>query len=187
MVRAPVKSVDAVGLKVLSKQEDVANARLHFANGCIANVTASRVSQTPKRCMHIWGPEGYARLDFQKRHLTLVQPSEELRLKAQKLDAPEMARLKDELYSRHFQVSQIDRNEGDQLTRELKHFVNCVRTGATPRVCATDGVEAIALATRILASMATHRWEGHEHGPMGPMELPAACGSMFTPAKSEEA
>src|SRR5262245_11535301 len=75
LVQAPVQRVDAVGAALFGGHEDVVNARLTFANGCVANVTASRASSRPVRRMCIWAPEGYAKINFAERRLTLVQPT----------------------------------------------------------------------------------------------------------------
>jgi predicted dehydrogenase len=186
LVRAPVRTVEAVGVSLFGGHEDVANARLHFANGCVANVTASRASPVPQRRMHVWAPEGYARVDFSKRHLTLMQPS--ARMRAFGLDATSLTRLKDELFSRHVEVLELERNaEGDQLTRELHDFVTCLRTGAAPRVGAAEGRNAIELAMRVLASMERHAWDGDAAGPTGPLHLPLPRGQLFPPGRGEAA
>ena len=177
LVRAPVSSVEAVGVSLFGGHEDVANARLHFANGCVADVTASRASPTALRCMHVWAPEGYARVDFAQRHLTLMQPS--ARMRRHGLDAAALTRLKEELFSLHVEVLDLDRNEGDQLTRELQHFVACVQTGRTPRVSGLEGRDAMELATRILSSIHLHPWEGAAEGPTGPLHLPLPRGQLF--------
>jgi predicted dehydrogenase len=183
LVRAPVSRVEAVGVSLFTGHEDVANARLHFANGCVADVTASRASPTAQRCMHIWAPEGYSRVDFARRHLTLMQPS--ARMRRYGIDKASLTRLKDELFSRHVEVLDLDRNEGDQLTCELQDFVTCVRTGKTPRVSGLDGRDAMELATRILSSIANHAWEGAAEGPVGPLHLPQPRGQLF-PARQED-
>jgi predicted dehydrogenase len=189
-VRSPVAVVDAVGVSVFGEHEDVASARLHFANGCVANVTASRSSAAPCRRMCVWAPEGYARVDFGKRRLLLVQPSEELRqdgLDPRRLDPASLARLKEELFTRHFHTLDLDCNEGDQLTRELRHFVECVQTGSRPRVSGADGCEAIALAERVLESIRTHHWDGTAGGPTGPTQVPRPLGRLFQPRSDEQA
>jgi predicted dehydrogenase len=190
LVRAPVVDVQAVGLSVFGRHEDVGQVWLRFANGCAATVSASRASTSPSRSMQVWGPEGYVSLDFSKRKLTLVQPSEEVRqngLDPRRLDPGSLARMKDELFVKHLQVAELDRNqgEGDQLTRELQHFVQCVQTGQTPRVSGADGRDAIALAQRILDSMKKHRWEGRADGPAGPMHMPAPLGPLFVPGEDQ--
>ena len=76
---SPVRSVDAVGISVFGGHEDVANARLQFENGTVAELTASRASPYASRQMQLWGAEGYAEVDFAQRKLTMVQPSEQVR------------------------------------------------------------------------------------------------------------
>jgi len=190
LVRSPVSRVEALGVTVFGRHEDVANARLVFANGCVANVTASRVSSAPVRRMRIWSPEGYASLDFAQRCLTLVQPSDELRLHGLDcghLDAAGLAMLRNEMFGRHLQVQRLDCNHGDQLTRELEHFVDCVRTGTCPRASGEDGCRAMALATRVLESIAAHRWDGSAQGPAGPLQPPLPVGRLFRPLEGEAA
>jgi predicted dehydrogenase len=161
------------------------NARLEFTNGCIAHVTASRITRQPKRRLRVWAPEGYAGIDFVTRKLTLVQQSEELRqhgIRADQLDAGAKARLKDEVFGRYLQVLNLDADRKfDQLTAELKHFVDCVRTGNTPRVTGTDGRNALELAERVLAALRAHPWEGHSTGPHGPQTPPPPAGWLFPP------
>jgi predicted dehydrogenase len=190
LARSPVDAVQAVGVSVFGGHEDVASARLTFANGCVANLTASRASPTPMRRMTIWAPEGYVCLDFARRHLTLVQPSQEMRarsLDACQLDPAGLALLKDQLFGRHFQILELDRREGDQLTAELQDFVGCVQTGSRPRIAGEDGRNAIALATRILDSLRAHCWSGRAGGPTGPTHLPAPLGQLFQAKPGEAA
>jgi predicted dehydrogenase len=156
LVQAPVRSVDAVGVSVFGGHEDIASARLHFANGCVADVTANRASPTASRQMQLWGPEGYAEVDFAARKLTLVQPSEQVRrhgLDPARLDPASRARIREELFTRHLELTTVDGKAQDQLTCELQDFINCVRTGQTPRVSGEDGLAAIGVAEQILQSI----------------------------------
>jgi predicted dehydrogenase len=185
LVRSPVRRVEAVGVSLFGVPEDVANARLHFVNGCVADVTASRASPAPQRAMHVWAPEGYARVDFRTRRLTLVQPSAQLRRRG--LDSGSLARLREELFGRHLEVRELDLEQGDQLTRELQDFVRCVRSGEEPRVGGTAGLNAMALASRVLDSLRSHAWDGWGQGPTGPLDLPAPLGPLFPPEPGEAA
>jgi predicted dehydrogenase len=104
------------------------------------------------------------------------------------MDASRRARLKDELFGEHLHVMYVDGDrKGDQLTAELKHFVDCVRTGRTPRVTGEDGREALALAERILTSVRQHSWDGSEDGPTGPNGMPRPRGWLFDIPRSEAA
>jgi predicted dehydrogenase len=185
LVRSPVAAVEALGVSVFGRHEDLAHARLRFANGCVANVTASRASATPVRRMRVWGPEGFAAVDFAGRRLTLAQPSLQLRRPGwdvRHLDAAALAAFRAELFGRHIQTTEITCDNGDQLTRELEDFVRCVRTGDRPRVSGADGRDAVALATRVLDSLRSHPWDDTNSGPT---QLPAPLGALFTPAPDE--
>ena len=186
LVGGPVRHVSAVGAAVFGGHEDMVNARLEFANGCVAHVTASRISPRPKRRLRVWAPEGYAGIDFVSRKLTLVQPGDEVRrhgLRPERMDAGSRARLKDEVFGRYLQVRQIDEDrKGDQLTAELRHFVDCVRSGRRPRVTGEDGRDALGLAERVLAAVRAHQWEGRPDGPTGLGGFPRPSGWLFPPA-----
>jgi predicted dehydrogenase len=190
LVQAPVRQVEAVGVSILGGQEDVAHARLVFENGCLANLTANRLSNAPLRQMSVWGPEGYANVDYARRRLTLIQAAEPLRWLRQnvgQLEPPQLALLKNELFGRHLQVLKLHHNAGDQLTHELMDFVRSVQTGGRPRVTGEDGRDAVALAMRILDSLQVHQWEGNSAGPIGPLDLPPPMGSLFRPLQGEAA
>ena len=191
LAQSPVKSVEAIGVSVFGGQEDIANARLTFANGCVANLSASRASYATDRRMHIWSPEGFANIDFAKRSLTFVQPSDFVRrngLDMRKLDGPSRAMLKDDLFGRHLETLHLDCNNGsDQLTRELQHFIGCVRTGSQPRVSGEDGRDAIEVASQIIDCIQRHEWNGTADGPVGPSQLPRPIGKFFHPMAGEAA
>jgi predicted dehydrogenase len=180
------RSVDALGASVFGGHEDVANARISFAGGCVANLTASRVSGSPSRKMRAWAPEGYASLDFAKRTLTFIQPSADLRagkLDVMRMEARDRLRIKDEMFERHLQVLKLERKEGDALTRELSEFVQCVNHGSRPRVSGEAARNALEVASRVLDQIRTHPWEGRVDGPVGPHRLPAPLGTLFRAAE----
>jgi predicted dehydrogenase len=191
LVGSPVRDVDAVGAAVFGGHEDMVNARLTFNNGCVAHVTASRITVHPKRRLRVWASEGYAGIDFVSRKLTLVQPSPEVRqfgLRVDRMDSQSKARLKDDLFGRYMQVLNINGDrKNDQLTSELRDFIDCVRTGRRPRVTGEDGREALALAERILQSVRSHAWEGHPDGAIGPNRMPRPSGWLFEGMSRSEA
>jgi predicted dehydrogenase len=190
LVGAPVRRVEALGVAVLGGHEDIAQARLTFADGCVADLRASRVHPTAVRSMQVWGAEGYAGVDFARRRLTLMQPAEHLnrrRLDVRQLDAAALASLKADLFGRHLQVRELDLDGPDQLTRELQHFVQCVRLRQRPKVDGTAGREALAVAGQILEAVRSHCWDGEVGGPCGPWQLPAPRGMLFLPPAQEAA
>jgi predicted dehydrogenase len=179
LVRSPVRTVDALGAAVLGGCEDLAQARIVFADGCVADVKAIRVHPTAMRRMQVWAPEGFVGADLAKRKLMLTQPAAHLRLgrlDSRRLDAATAASLKAELFGRHLQVREMECTAaGDQLTRELQEFVDCVRTGSKPRVDGEAGRAAVELAGRVLEAMAARQ------------RSPAPLGLLFADQEREAA
>lgn len=191
LVGSRVREVDAVGASVFGGHEDMVNARLNFENGCVAHVTASRITPMPKRRLRVWASEGYAGIDFVSRKLTLVQASPEVRqfgIRVDRMDASAKANLKQDLFSRYMQVLSVSGDrKNDQLTSELRDFIDCVKTGRRPRCSGEDGREALALAERVLSSVRQHAWEGHPDGAIGPNRMPRPAGWLFEQQQQREA
>jgi predicted dehydrogenase len=189
LVRSPVRSVEAVGVSLFGVHEDIANARLVFENGCIANLTASRASPKPLRKTRIYSPEGYVSLDFHKRQATFIQPAERYRntgFNVRKLDPADLAMFKEGLFGQYLEMREVDMKEVDQLTMELRHFVQCVQTHTQPKVSGVDGRNAVEVATRILEKINSHAWEGDPDGPVGPTHLPPSLGPLFHSAEGNQ-
>ena len=131
MVRAPVKEVRAVGIPVLSPRADIANARVEFEDGCVANFTASRVSFEKVRKLRFFQPHDYISVDSASQTGTMVS----LRMGGvieRKLEPPHQ----------------------EPLKVELAAFVECVRTRKPPAVSGEDGIRALDLAMRINTAIA---------------------------------
>ncbi len=114
--------------------------------------------------------------------MTLVQPSEELRgrrLDPRRLDAAGLAELRAELHTRYLPTVELDCQGGDQLTCELQDFVHCVRTAERPRAAGVDGLDALALATRVLDRLEAHAWDG----PVGRERLALPSGALSPAAR----
>lgn len=141
LVKSPVKKLDAVGIPVITSKVDIANTRLEFESGCIANVTASRVSLKHERKIRIFQPQKYISLDYRAQTLHVV----ELQYPERRLEFPEQ---RPEI--RPYQV-EIDKQE--PLKAELQAFVHCVQTGNVPVVSGEDGRNALDVAFRILDAM----------------------------------
>ncbi|MBI3037962.1 Gfo/Idh/MocA family oxidoreductase [bacterium] len=130
LVRSRIGRIDAVGIPVLSDNEDIANAHIVFENGCIANLTASRVSDEVIRKLRIFEFDKYCSLDYANQAITL-------RKKASK----EEKIIKEEL-----EVHKVE-----PLKLELEHFINCVREQKKPLVTVEDGKNALEVAMEILS------------------------------------
>jgi predicted dehydrogenase len=163
LVNAPVRSVAAVGVSLFGDHEDVANARIEFEDGSVANLTASRASYTPTRKMRIWGAEGYASLDFAAKSATLVRPSEQLkrgRLDLEGIDLSQAAAVREHLFGKVLRVDKVEPDPLEPLALELADFVNAARRISRPRVSGEDALRAVRLADQVLRSLEAHRWNG---------------------------
>jgi predicted dehydrogenase len=144
IVRAPLESVDAVGTPVFSDEIDIANARLRFANGCVANVTASRVSLKTERKLRIFQDDAYLSLDLQQKVLTVIRK--------RSADAP--------AGPLPVTIEEQNLDQGDALKAEIESFLDCVRTGSKPLVSGEDGLMALRTASRITELIRTMKKGG---------------------------
>jgi predicted dehydrogenase len=184
LVPSPVRSVLAVGVSIFGSHEDVANARIEFANGCIANLSASRASFQAVRKMRVWGTEGYATVDFATRQTTVVRPSEQLRrgeVDLAGVDMTQPAAVKAHLFGNVLQVQQIQTEGREPLALELEDFIAAIRSGSSPRVTGEHGLRACAVADQILQSLNAHAWEEPEAGLTGPRLEPSAASAIPAP------
>jgi len=151
LVRSDVKSVEASGVAVVSESIDIANARLQFVNGCVANVTASRISQNKMRKIRLFQQDSYISIDL------LQGQSEVFRLVDEKdqKSKPTMLLGKIDQGSRKRMIvyEQPEAREVNALKFELELFVKSVRTGAVVPVTGRDGVQALRVAQRIMAAI----------------------------------
>ncbi len=181
--------VEAFGAAIMGGFEDMAQVRIHFARGAIVDLMASRVHPDPCRSMDIWGPEGYAGVDFAKRTLKLWQQGTIFRqgFEANKLDGPAMGQFRAELFTRHLENQIITCEPCDQLTRELEDFRDGLMGKKTVRVTGEHGVRAVELASLILKSIDQHPWTATPFGPSGPRDLPTSKGQLFATTQKEAA
>jgi predicted dehydrogenase len=133
LVDSEVERIDASGTAVLTQGTDIANARLKFANGCVANVTASRISMKMERKMRMFRPCSYVSVDFQNRVLTKHRTGS----KEMFPGIPEI------------ETEESVFESGDALLEEIKHFVNCIHTGDNPLVSGVAGRRALETAIAI--------------------------------------
>jgi predicted dehydrogenase len=126
LVRSPVAEVRAVGIAVLSRKADIANARVEFENGCVANLTASRVSFEKIRKLRFFQPHDYISVDYATQTGTMVSLRMG-RVSEKKLEPP----------------------HGEPLKIELEAFVKCVHERSEPIVSGEDGLRALELAISI--------------------------------------
>lgn len=145
MVNSPVRSLAANGTPVLSDELDIVNARLEFDNGCVANVTSSRVSVKSERRMRIFQPEAYISIDFQNCGLAVHRIGDREMFPG----VPEILR----------EESSFEQN--DALRREIEAFIASVRDGAPVVVSGEDGLLALETAMHISALVESAPKPGH--------------------------
>lgn len=141
LVRSKVASVHAVGAPVLSHAEDIANARLIFENGCVANVVASRISMKTERKMRIFQPDSYVTCDFVGSVLFRVDRAGDPEREGLAALRPQQHKIPKE----------------DSLENEIAEFLDCVATGRRARVDGEWGREALRVALMISESLRDHR------------------------------
>lgn len=160
-VKSPVTSVDAVGIPVLSKSEDIANARLRFANGCVANLTASRVSAERMRKIRVFsgGPmTSYISLDYQAQEgfiYRIARDGEEESSLLKKLLHAKDSTVVSEFAGKRIVREPVPITKEEPLKLELQHFVECVRAQQTPRVSGESAKRALDLAFEITKQIQT--------------------------------
>lgn len=144
LVGRPVSRIDANGVRVISSDIDIANARIQFDNGCVANVTASRVSLKSERMMRLFQSNAYIALDFQNRSL-------EVRCKGDGELHPGIANIESE---------KLAFENGDALMSEISAFLDSVRNGTRPIVNGEDGLRALTTAIEIGRQFSQHPLPG---------------------------
>ena len=135
LVRSPVERVEAVGVPVLTDKPDIANARIKFSNGCIANVTASRVSIKRERKVRFFQSNAYISLDYDQRRAQIFYKP-----------APGATWV-------DIRGESVEIKEGDALADEIESFLECVRTRKAPLVGGAEGLHALEIASMISAQL----------------------------------
>lgn len=140
LVNSEVVKLDAVGIPILTPKVDLANARIEFANGCIANITASRVSGEKMRKFRIFQPNEYYSLDFGEQELSMG-----------KLSPPAPGSFIPEI-----QAGKVEIEKREPLLSELESFVQSIQQNTQPVVTGQDGRKALALALETLEKIDEH-------------------------------
>ena len=134
LVKSPIKDIQAVGINVLTDKEDIANARLTFTNGCVCNVTASRISPEVTRKIRLFTKNSYISLDYAKQEASIYSKDE-----------------------RGIHKRNIPIEKEEPLKKELEHFLDCIRDDINPKVSGIEGREALKVALEITQKIWEHR------------------------------
>ena len=134
LVRCPIKDIQAVGINVLTDKEDIANARLTFTNGCVGNITASRISPEVTRKIRLFIPDAYISLDYVKQEAFIYNK-----------DGSGI----------HRKSLPIEKEE--PLKKELEHFIDCIMQDKKPLVSGVEAREALKVALEITQKIWEHK------------------------------
>jgi predicted dehydrogenase len=176
LAKSSVEDVQALGISVLGGHEDMATARLTFASGCVAHLTASRVSFQQKRTMSVFTSRGSASINFATHEATVVRPSDVVlrrEFRADQLSAEERAYWKENVFTELLVRTQCDAQPVNAIQEEQRDFVAAVRTGKAPRVDGAAGRDAIAVAELIQERIEEHSWDGTSDGRHGSFAMPS--------------
>ena len=175
LVDSPVTAVDAAGISVMGGHEDMVSARLRFACGAVACLTASRTSYTPARTMQVFTPTRFASIDFGARRATLVTPREDVlrrTLRTESLGEEQRQQMRERLFEDVLVRHEPAAVEANAIEEELVDFAEAIRTGRAPRVTGADGRDAVEVAERIVQCVAEHRWDADDPRLVGPLATP---------------
>jgi predicted dehydrogenase len=151
-----VTKVDATGVSLIGQVEDICNARLTFANGCVANVTASRISMKTERRLRVFSSDAYVSIDYQKRYGMVARRSgnlDAIRSTVAKIRSGEIKDLSQVKFDEIVQIEELQIDDIEPLRAELDSFMTAVANKTTPEVTVDHGLAAVELATRIVESI----------------------------------
>jgi len=171
LVRDEVVSVQSLGAAVLGPNEDWAQARLTFARGCVANLSASRVSAVAQRSLSVTSSDSFASIDYGAKTASIIHTSDNVRrgdVDVNSLSSSEKTHLKDHLFDDYLPQERLAVQDCNAILEEQRDFLGAIARQGQVRVSGRDGRRALDVAERILAEIAAHRWDGTSKGPTGP-------------------
>lgn len=158
MVKSKPVKISASGVGVISTNVDIANARIEFENGCVANITASRLSAKKMRKMRIFQKNAYISMDFSEGFSEIFYiPGENQEPFHDGTLAISLGQLEEGANKRDIKYNRLERKNINPLNLELSKFVECIKNDIEPTVTARDGLEALKLANLVLKEIGNHQ------------------------------
>ena len=145
-------------MSVIGDVEDICNARLTFENGCVANITASRLAMKTERKLRVFSDDAYVSLDYQKKYGIVARRGgnlDAIRDAVKKIRTGEIDDLSQLDFAELVNVEELKIDDVEPLRAELDSFIDAVVNGTRPAVTAEDGFAAVELATRIVEAIGT--------------------------------
>ncbi len=154
-------SLDVVGVPVLGKCEDVANARLHFGNGVVANLTASRLALKTERKIRVFGPTAYLSMDFQTKSGIAIKLADNIDLirMAKERNFEDLSQMASLDFGSMIKIEPLQVDAVEPLRAEVSTFLESVRSGTDSGVTAEEGLAAVVLAERITLAIQQQEWK----------------------------
>lgn len=168
MDASPVVDIRASGIAVLGSHEDIAEARIEFESGCIANLRASRLATNPTRSMQVFTADGYANIDFSSDEVQLIHPTADTLSRGIALDelpAEERMAAKERIFQDYLTPKTITAPKRNAILDEQNDFALSIQTDASPSVTGEDAARAVEVASRILEAVERHGWDGQSSQP----------------------
>jgi predicted dehydrogenase len=156
LVKAPLKDIQAAGVPVIAESQDICNARLTFQNGCVANVTASRISARPLRKMRLFEKDSYMSLDFQGKSVEVYRLVEADKMPQAEQKKTVVGNIPVEQVGKTIVYERPVVSDHDMLTAEIKSFLDSVRSRTKPRVTGEDGKKALEVALKVKQKAEEH-------------------------------
>jgi predicted dehydrogenase len=153
LANSAVAKIDAVGVSVIGEVEDICNARITFENGCVANLTASRLSLKTERKLRVFSADAYVSLDYQKKHGVFARRSgnvDAIRDVVSKIRSGEIDDISQLKFDELINIEELEIDDIEPLRAELESFVEAVANKGRPAVTAEEGMAAVEVATRIV-------------------------------------
>lgn len=160
LVKSEVRHVHAVGVAVLGAHEDVANARIEFANGAVANLAGSRLALKTDRRLRVFSETAYLSLDYQSKSGIAITRDANLNIlkAAREMNVEDLAQLANADFGKLIKIEPLHIDDTEPLRAQLDSFLESVVTRKPPVVTAEDGVAAVRLATQIVEAVQSHQW-----------------------------
>lgn len=170
IVDSPITEIRAAAVPVVSDTDDIANCRLQFANGCVANLTASRISAHPLRKIRVFTRDRYASLDLKEKSAELFRL---FRRKGRDVELPSRYRPVIDAGNKHIARLGISVAPGEMLVAELDDFISAIKQKKSPRVSLTEAARALGVALDIVRAAQEHRRQATLPPPPPPPPPPS--------------
>jgi predicted dehydrogenase len=192
LTKSTVEHVEALGVSVLGGHEDLATATLKFASGCVAQLSASRVSFQQQRTMSIFTSRASTSINFATHEAIVIKPRQDVlrrEFRAESLSPTERAYCREHLFDELLVRTLHQPPTLNAIEAEQRDFVCAVRENRPPRVDGAAGRDAVAVAELILERIEEHAWDGSQagrHGPLAMPALPIIAGTTLPAAEREQ-